>query len=215
MISMIRRKAPFVGLFLVVAVAACNRSEESATGQIPASGQLPEGHPAIGNSPYTHTQEAASGPAAVVLETQDVSQYTYARVQSAGQETWVAGPLSDLAVGDTIDLGGAMGMTDFTSKELGRTFESILFLDAFRAPTENAVQHTGEVLETIPASSYTYIRVRSDGQEIWLAGPAVELSEGQVIAWGDAMTMQDFESPSLKRTFDEILFVNGVRVVQE
>lgn len=212
-----RRHARLVGAVLVAAVAgACADSGAPEQGAVQADGQLPDGHPPIAASPYEHQDApAAEGPAAVVLETQDVTDYTYARVQANGEEIWVAGPRGGPAVGDTISLGGAMGMTDFTSSELDRTFESILFLQAWRsAPALPEGGDQGEVVEVIPASSYTYIRVETEEGEVWLAGPRVALEPGQVIAWGDGMAMRDFASNTLNRTFDVIYFVDAVQIVR-
>lgn len=211
-----RRYARWLAVALLAGATACADSGEAPRqGAIQADGELPAGHPPIASSPYAHDQAAPAGggPAAVVLEVQDVTDYTYARVASGGEEIWVAGPKSGLAEGDTISLGGAMGMTDFSSAELDRTFESILFLDAWRAPSAAPAQNRGSVLEIIPAASYTYIRVDTEDGELWLAGPRVALEEGQVIAWSDGMAMRDFASKTLERTFDVIYFVDGVQVV--
>ena len=209
-----RRYAWLAGAILVAAAATASAdSHEPDPGAVQADGQLPEGHPAVGGSPYAH-QDAPAGPAAVVVETRDVTDYTYARVETGGEEIWVAGPKTGLAVGDSISLGGAMGMTDFKSAELDRTFESILFLSAWRAPAPLPEGNRGEVLEVIPAASYTYIQVETDDGEVWLAGPRVALEPGQVVAWSEAMAMEDFASKTLDRTFDLLYFVDGVRVIE-
>jgi len=179
-----------------------------------------------------------------VLETMDVPSYTYARVAPEGDEIWVAGPRAELAVGDTVTLEGGMGMTDVESSELGRTFEAILFVNRYGTPgaadpgsadggsgglpsghpqvgggagsamdAAGAVR-TGEVVEVIPAASYSYIRVRTDGGERWLAGPEVPLEPGQRIRWAEGMAMEDFESSALERTFDVLWFVDAVEVVE-
>lgn len=220
---------------MVAALAACADSDAppaqaGAPGSAQADGQLPEGHPPIASSPYTHQDSPTpAGPSAVVLETQDVTGYTYARVRSEGEEIWVAGPQGAVAVDDTISLGGAMGMTDFTSSELDRTFESILFLDAWRpaapggapaatpggGPSAAPVgQNRGEVLEVITASSYVYVRAETEDGEVWLAGPRMALQEGQSIAWSDGMAMRNFASNTLQRTFDVIYFVDAVQVIE-
>ena len=68
----------------------------------------------------------------------------------------------------------------------------------------------GKVISTINVQRYTYIEVRSNGRQVWLAGPPIELSEGDVIAWGDFAVMRDFTSRELDRTFDELLFVAAI-----
>lgn len=71
----------------------------------------------------------------------------------------------------------------------------------------------GTVQEAIPASRYVFLQVEVEGAPIWIATGAVEVSEGDEVAFGEGMAMQDFYSQSLDRTFDEIYFVGGVQVV--
>lgn len=71
----------------------------------------------------------------------------------------------------------------------------------------------GTVQETIPASRYVFLQVDVEGAPVWIATGAIEVSEGDEVAFGEGMPMQDFYSQTLDRTFDEILFVGGVQVV--
>jgi len=68
----------------------------------------------------------------------------------------------------------------------------------------------GEVLSSIQVPNYTYIEVRTDGRILWLAGNPVEVEDGEIIAWDPSIVMQDFQSNTLNRTFDELLFVSAV-----
>lgn len=72
----------------------------------------------------------------------------------------------------------------------------------------------GQVISTIRVPRYTYIEVRSNGALVWLAGPPVELLEGDIITWGDFAVMRDFKSRELDRTFAELLFVAAVQKEQ-
>lgn len=87
--------------------------------------------PAAGSA---HTPALPQGAAAVppgsgkVLETMNAATYTYARVETASGETWIAGPQTTVKVGDTVSWSGGNEMKNFPSKTLGRTFESILFV---------------------------------------------------------------------------------------
>lgn len=65
---------------------------------------------------------------------------------------------------------------------------------------------TGTVLETMNAGQYTYVRLKTSEGEIWAAVMQQELKTGSEITIGDSMWMQNFESKTLKRTFDKILF---------
>lgn len=77
-------------------------------------------------------QAAAGITRGKVLETMNAANYTYARVATPAGEKWVAGPHTELKVGDEVEWPGGSEMKNFASKTLGRTFDSILFVDALR-----------------------------------------------------------------------------------
>ena len=67
--------------------------------------------------------------------------------------------------------------------------------------------HRGQVLETIDASRYTYVRVQVEsGGEIWTAIPQTKLEIGKQVEIIESIVMKDFESKTLKRTFPNIIF---------
>jgi len=68
----------------------------------------------------------------------------------------------------------------------------------------------GQVLSVIQVQGYTYIEVRNSGRSIWLASNPVEVSEGDVIGWGQSAVMRNFKSQVLDRTFDEVVFVSAI-----
>lgn len=70
--------------------------------------------------------------------------------------------------------------------------------------------NTGQVLAVIPVQNYTYVEVRNNGRNLWLAGTSIELAEGDIISWSDSMVMENFHSKALDRTFEEILFVSAI-----
>jgi len=78
--------------------------------------------------------EADAAPAGMirgeVLETMDSGGYTYALLQTAEDRRWVATRLTEIEVGDVLDLPPGMAMTGFTSRSLNRTFDVIYFVDA-------------------------------------------------------------------------------------
>jgi hypothetical protein len=83
---------------------------------------------------------AASQPAAAagvisgkVLETMDGGGYTYVQVDAGAKgQVWAAGPVTKVAVGDTVSFTEGMVMEAFPSKALNRTFDRIYFADALR-----------------------------------------------------------------------------------
>lgn len=75
---------------------------------------------------------------------------------------------------------------------------------------QNSAQHTVIVLEVIQVENYTYLRVKEGESEIWMAVPTVDVKVGDTVYYVSGMLMTKFESKELKRTFDNILFVDRV-----
>lgn len=69
---------------------------------------------------------------------------------------------------------------------------------------------TGKVVETMNSSGYTYVRLESAGKKIWLAVPETKVKVGQTISLLPGMEMKNFESKTLKRKFESIIFSGGV-----
>jgi len=65
---------------------------------------------------------------------------------------------------------------------------------------------TGQVLETMDAGGYTYLKLRSSRGEIWAAVQQTTVAKGQRVSILRATAMKDFKSRSLKRTFPVIYF---------
>ena len=74
---------------------------------------------------------------------------------------------------------------------------------ATSAPTPSL---TGQVLEVKDVDSYTYLRLKTAKGETWAAVSRVAVKTGAVVTIENLMVMQTFESKSLKRTFDSIVF---------
>lgn len=64
----------------------------------------------------------------------------------------------------------------------------------------------GVVLETHNAAGYTYLRLKTRDGETWAAVTSAEVKKGAQVTIGNASTMVNFESKTLKRRFDKILF---------
>jgi hypothetical protein len=74
------------------------------------------------------------------------------------------------------------------------------------AGAQGPAQVHGQVLEVLQVPSYTYLRLKTSGGEVWAAVPTVAVAEGATVGIANASTMTGFFSKSLDRTFDEILF---------
>lgn len=64
----------------------------------------------------------------------------------------------------------------------------------------------GEVLEALPGGGYTYLRLKTAGGEVWAAVAGAQVSRGQQVTIGQPAVMERFESKTLNRTFDRIVF---------
>lgn len=84
-----------------------------------------------------NTSTDSSGLTTVkVQEVEQVASYTYLLVKAKGPEYWIAVPTMDAKVGETYQYQGGMLMEDFHSKELDRTFDKVLFLEALFSSSE-------------------------------------------------------------------------------
>jgi hypothetical protein len=65
---------------------------------------------------------------------------------------------------------------------------------------------TGTVLETMDAAGYTYMRLKTAKGEIWAAVQKTTVKKGSEVTVLNAVSMDGFESKTLKRKFDHIVF---------
>ena len=65
---------------------------------------------------------------------------------------------------------------------------------------------TGQVLEAKDVDNYTYLRIKTAKGETWAAVSRAAIKTGAVVSIENPMVMQNFESKSLKKTFDSIVF---------
>ncbi len=209
---MIHRASRLRGVTLLASllVAACAPGDPQPAAEEAGAG-LPEDHPAIGaiGAPGT----ALTG---VVKETVDGGGYTFALMDLGDREIWVAGPETVLTLGQAISLPDTMNMGQFEAKSIERTFEVLYFTTGFgsHAPVDVAsLEFQGTVKEATNSAGYTYALVAAGDTSIWLAAPETELQVGQNVAWTGGMSMVDFHSSSLDRTFETIYFVEALRVV--
>lgn len=79
-----------------------------------------------------------------------------------------------------------------------------------KAPVE--MSRSGTVLSHIDASEYTYVEISEKDRKVWLAAPRVALRDGDTVRFPDGVVMANFFSKVLQRTFDAIVFVDGIEV---
>ena len=78
-------------------------------------------------------------------------------------------------------------------------------------PTKKAT-----VLQTIDVDIYTYIEAKGeDGKVVWMALPKTSVAKGTTIEYPtNVPPMINFASKTLNKTFDSILFLQGIKIVK-
>lgn len=86
---------------------------------------------------------------------------------------------------------------------------TVLLGTVWAAGTPPAAQGTslkGEVLEVKDVDPYTYLRLRTKDGETWAAVNKAPVKKGARVTIENAVVMDNFESKTLKKTFDRIVF---------
>jgi len=78
-------------------------------------------------NPDMKSQQGMSSLSGKVVEMMNSGGYTYVNIEKDGKKTWVAVPRMKVVVGQDISFQSGMAMSNFTSKTLKRTFETIVF----------------------------------------------------------------------------------------
>lgn len=80
-----------------------------------------------------------------------------------------------------------------------------------KAPDYETQTLSGKVAETMAAGGYTYLNLEKDGKKGWAAvSGAPNVAVGQELTLKPGMVMKNFTSKSLNRTFDQIIFSEGI-----
>lgn len=74
-------------------------------------------------------QAASAGLTGKVAETMNSGGYTYVLVDTGNEQVWAAAPEFAVQVGDPVIVPEGMPMTNYHSKSLDRTFETVYFVD--------------------------------------------------------------------------------------
>ncbi len=68
----------------------------------------------------------------------------------------------------------------------------------------------GKVIETMNSGGYTYALIEQGEKKIWVAVPQTKITKGQTVTFRPGTEMANFQSKTLNRTFDKIIFSSGV-----
>lgn len=74
----------------------------------------------------------------------------------------------------------------------------------------NPSQHEVTVDEVIQTSNYTYLKVKENDTENWIAVTKMEAAAGETYYYNEGMEMKNFESKELNRTFESVYFVQEI-----
>lgn len=77
------------------------------------------------------------------------------------------------------------------------------------AASEKEPPISGKVVETMNSGGYTYVQLEKNGKKTWVATMEIKVKKGQEMSFKPGSEMTDFESKTLKRKFDRIIFSDG------
>lgn len=86
------------------------------------------------------------------------------------------------------------------------------FLGSFAALANDKL--SGRVLDTLNSGGYTYVRIGDAAEEQWVAVPQMQIHKGDEVEFEPGMKMREYTSPTLGRTFHNIVFSGGVKVLK-
>ncbi|MEW6739975.1 MAG: hypothetical protein AB1325_08745 [Nitrospirota bacterium] len=89
------------------------------------------------------------------------------------------------------------------------SFMSVLAVNGVYAGSQETSAITGKVVETMNSGGYTYVCLEKSGKKTWVAIPQTKVKKGQTMSLHPGVEMTNFESKTLKRKFDKIIFSAG------
>ncbi len=84
-----------------------------------------------------------------------------------------------------------------------------VFADPTGEKVKGASALSGKVVETMDVDRYTYVCLEKNNKKQWLAVPKMKVVVGQNMSFKPGIEMVNFESKTLNRKFDKIIFSQG------
>ncbi|HEY5720088.1 MAG TPA: hypothetical protein VIW02_06870, partial [Gammaproteobacteria bacterium] len=86
---------------------------------------------------------------------------------------------------------------------------------AQRAPAapQGGSGNRGQVVSLTQSGGYSFMEIDTAGGRQWFAASSAPVKVGDSVTWQGGMTMSNFTSNSLNRTFEQIVFVGSVSPV--
>jgi hypothetical protein len=101
--------------------------------------------PEISDGPGLQVQGDITG---TVTQAIDVRDYTYVEIDTGDGLIWVAGPVTDVRAGDSVEVPTGIELIDFSSTVLDRTFDKIQLVHVIRVkPRQPGDENAGPDLE--------------------------------------------------------------------
>ncbi|BCS55135.1 hypothetical protein [Geobacter sp. SVR] len=73
-----------------------------------------------------------------------------------------------------------------------------------------------KVTQTMNSGGYTYVEAADEkGEKTWLALPETKVKVGDAIEYPETPPMVNFQSKTLNKTFEKILFIPGIRIAKQ
>ena len=85
--------------------------------------------------------------------------------------------------------------------------DKVSYKEVLKKMESNDVQ-VAKAIEAINSGSYTYVLLSENGKEFWAAVSAQPIKIGANYYYKDALEMKNFQSKSLNKVFESILFIN-------
>lgn len=93
---------------------------------------------------------------------------------------------------------------------------SLLAFIAGQGHAEQSAQplppNEGIVISTLDTTGYTYMELGNGSKRFWIAAPTTQVKKGDHIRFVESMSMHNFTSKTLNKTFDRIIFVTSTQV---
>lgn len=70
----------------------------------------------------------------------------------------------------------------------------------------------GIVVSVLDTTGYTYMELKNGDRHFWIAAPTTKVKVGDHIRFVESMTMTNFSSKTLNRTFQQIIFVSSTMI---
>ncbi len=113
---------------------------------------------------------------ALVLDTKDAGGYIYVLIEDGnGEKLWIAGPKTELSVGQMISFAPQMMMENFPSKKLNKTFDRLLFV-ATIAPLKGATAAAAKEDDCSNCDTHKAQRAAKEQQEL-VASDAAKVTQ--------------------------------------